>query len=89
MAWLMPPRLAVWRRCGRRGPATVERERSSAYTASHLGALLRAAQLARVLGADLPGLSEVPAAVAGTLGVNPDTFGLDLPGCQAWDGVEL
>jgi hypothetical protein len=43
--------------------ATVERERSSAYTASHLGALLRAAQLARVLGADLPGLSEVPAAV--------------------------
>lgn len=42
---------------------TVERERSSAYTASHLGALLRAAQLARVLGADLPGLSEVPAAV--------------------------
>ena len=31
--------------------ATVERERSSAYTASHLGALLRAAQLARVLGA--------------------------------------
>jgi glutamine---fructose-6-phosphate transaminase (isomerizing) len=43
--------------------ATVERERSSAYTASHLGVLLRAAQLARVLGADLPGLSEVPAAV--------------------------
>jgi glutamine---fructose-6-phosphate transaminase (isomerizing) len=43
--------------------ATVEQERSSAYTASHLGALLRAAQLARVLGADLPGLSEVPAAV--------------------------
>jgi glucosamine--fructose-6-phosphate aminotransferase (isomerizing) len=43
--------------------ATVERERSSAYTASHLGALLRAAQLARVLGADLPGLSEIPPAV--------------------------
>src|SRR6266542_6396992 len=42
---------------------TVERERSSAYTASHLGALLRAAQLARALGADLPGLGEVPAAV--------------------------
>ncbi len=42
---------------------TVEQERSSAYTASHLGALLRAAQLARVLGADLPGLGEVPAAV--------------------------
>jgi len=42
---------------------TVERERSSAYTASHLGALLRAAQLARALGADLPGLAEIPAAV--------------------------
>jgi glutamine---fructose-6-phosphate transaminase (isomerizing) len=42
---------------------TVPQERSSAYTASHLGALLRAAQLARVLGADLPGLGEVPAAV--------------------------
>jgi glutamine---fructose-6-phosphate transaminase (isomerizing) len=43
--------------------ATVQRERSSAYTASHLGALLRAAQLARALGADLAGLSEVPQAV--------------------------
>lgn len=42
---------------------TVPRERSSAYTASHLGALMRAAQLAQVLGADLPGLSEVPSAV--------------------------
>jgi glucosamine--fructose-6-phosphate aminotransferase (isomerizing) len=42
---------------------TVERERSSAYTASHLGALLRLAQLARALGADLPGIGEVPAAV--------------------------
>jgi glucosamine--fructose-6-phosphate aminotransferase (isomerizing) len=42
---------------------TVERERSSAYTASHTGALLRAAQLARALGAELPGLDEIPAAV--------------------------
>ena len=42
---------------------TVERERSSAYTASHLGALLRAAQLAQALGADLPQLGAVPAAV--------------------------
>jgi len=42
---------------------TVPRERSSAYTACHLGALLRAVQLARALGADLPGLGEVPAAV--------------------------
>jgi glucosamine--fructose-6-phosphate aminotransferase (isomerizing) len=39
---------------------TVERERSSAYTASHLGAVLRAAQLAQALGADLPGLGAVP-----------------------------
>jgi glucosamine--fructose-6-phosphate aminotransferase (isomerizing) len=43
--------------------ATVDRERSSAYTASHLGALLRAAQLARVLGADLVELNGIPAAV--------------------------
>jgi glutamine---fructose-6-phosphate transaminase (isomerizing) len=42
---------------------TVAQEISSAYTASHLGALLRAAQLARALGADLPGLDEVPAVV--------------------------
>jgi glucosamine--fructose-6-phosphate aminotransferase (isomerizing) len=42
---------------------TVERERSSAYTASHLGALLRAAQLARALGADLTGLDQIPSAV--------------------------
>src|SRR5260370_23913617 len=41
---------------------TVERERSSAYTASHLGALLRAAQLARAQGAGLPGLAEIPSA---------------------------
>jgi glutamine---fructose-6-phosphate transaminase (isomerizing) len=42
---------------------TVDRERSSAYTASHLGALLRAAQLAHALGADLSGLGQIPAAV--------------------------
>ena len=33
---------------------TVAQERSAAYTASHLGALLRAAQLAVALGAELP-----------------------------------
>lgn len=42
---------------------TVQRESSSAYTASHLGALLRAAQLAQALGASLPALAEVPQAV--------------------------
>jgi glucosamine--fructose-6-phosphate aminotransferase (isomerizing) len=42
---------------------TGERERSSAYTISHLGALMRAAQLATVLGADIGDLSAVPDAV--------------------------
>jgi glutamine---fructose-6-phosphate transaminase (isomerizing) len=42
---------------------TVEQERSAAYTASHLGALARAAQLALALGADLPRLGDVPSAV--------------------------
>jgi glutamine---fructose-6-phosphate transaminase (isomerizing) len=51
---------------------TVPRERSSAYTASHLGALLRAAQLARALGADLPELGQVPAAVEGAYRVPTD-----------------
>jgi glucosamine--fructose-6-phosphate aminotransferase (isomerizing) len=51
---------------------TVPRERSSAYTASHLGALLRAAQLARALGGDLPGLGEVPAAVEDAYRARPD-----------------
>jgi len=47
---------------------TVERERSSAYTASHLGALLRLAQLAAELGAALGGdLAAVPDAVAAEL----------------------
>ena len=26
---------------------------------------------------------------AETLGVNPDTFGLDLPGHQSWDRIQL
>jgi len=46
---------------------TVERERSSAYTASHLGALLRLAQLATELGAALGDLDAVPDAVAAEL----------------------
>lgn len=46
---------------------TVERERSSAYTASHLGALLRLAQLATELGAKLGDLRAVPEAVAAEL----------------------
>jgi glucosamine--fructose-6-phosphate aminotransferase (isomerizing) len=43
---------------------TVEPERSSAFTVSHLGALLRAAQLATLLGANAGDLDAVPDAVA-------------------------
>jgi glucosamine--fructose-6-phosphate aminotransferase (isomerizing) len=46
---------------------TVEPERSAAFTASHLGALMRLAQLARALGAELNGLEDVPAAVEDAL----------------------
>lgn len=52
---------------------TVPRESSSAYTASHTGALLRLAQLAEALGAHLGDLSQVPDAVAAVLaGPGPD-----------------
>ena len=46
---------------------TVEPERCAAFTASHLGALLRAAQLANALGASLP-LEAVPGVVESALG---------------------
>ena len=42
---------------------TTEPERSAAFTASHLGCLLRTAQLASLLGADLGDIDAVPAAV--------------------------
>jgi glucosamine--fructose-6-phosphate aminotransferase (isomerizing) len=45
---------------------TVELERSDTYTASHLGALLRLAQMAQTLGAQLD-LEHVPEAVAAAL----------------------
>lgn len=45
---------------------TVEQERCAAFTASHLGALFRLAQLARALGADLD-LEAVPDAVEAAL----------------------
>lgn len=50
---------------------TVPGETSSAFTASHLGALLRLAQLASALGAPLGALDEVPDAVARELGQGP------------------
>jgi glutamine---fructose-6-phosphate transaminase (isomerizing) len=46
---------------------TVEQERCAAFTASHLGALMRLAQLARALGAELGVLEEVPSAVEAAL----------------------
>jgi glucosamine--fructose-6-phosphate aminotransferase (isomerizing) len=46
---------------------TVEIERSETYTASHLGALLRLAQLAVALGATLRELAAIPDAVADAL----------------------
>jgi glucosamine--fructose-6-phosphate aminotransferase (isomerizing) len=46
---------------------TVEQERCAAFTASHLGALMRLAQLALALGADLGELENVPAAVEAAL----------------------
>jgi glutamine---fructose-6-phosphate transaminase (isomerizing) len=46
---------------------TVEQERCAAFTASHLGALMRLAQLAVALGAALDGLDDVPDAVEAAL----------------------
>jgi glucosamine--fructose-6-phosphate aminotransferase (isomerizing) len=46
---------------------TVAAETSYAYTASHTAALLRLAQIAQALGADLGDLSAVPGAVAAVL----------------------
>jgi glutamine---fructose-6-phosphate transaminase (isomerizing) len=46
---------------------TVEKETADAYTASHLGALMRLAQLTQALGGDLGDLEAVPDAVAAAL----------------------
>jgi glucosamine--fructose-6-phosphate aminotransferase (isomerizing) len=46
---------------------TTEQERSAAFTASHLGALMRMAQLASALGADLGDLQAVPDAIESAL----------------------
>lgn len=50
---------------------TVPMEKSYAYTASHTGALLRLAQMATALGADLGDLAEIPDAVARLLDAPP------------------
>lgn len=50
---------------------TVPRETSAAYTASHLGALFRMAQLAQALGAELGNIAALPDAVAAALAGDP------------------
>ncbi len=73
---------------------TVDQERSAAFTASHLGALMRVAQVARALGAPLEGLQDVPeaveAALARDLGVKPPARLLELTGAgpNQWTAAE-
>jgi glucosamine--fructose-6-phosphate aminotransferase (isomerizing) len=73
---------------------TVEQERSAAFTASHLGALMRLAQIAQALGATLAGLEDVPDAVEdalqGELGVEPPLRLLELIGAgpNQWTAAE-
>src|SRR5689334_4640894 len=73
---------------------TVEPERSSAFTVSHLGALMRVAQLAVALGADLD-LGSVPDAVAEVvdgppIGVEPPARSLEFIGAgpNQWTAAE-
>jgi glucosamine--fructose-6-phosphate aminotransferase (isomerizing) len=74
---------------------TTEQERSAAFTASHLGALMRMAQIAALLGAELGPLDAVPDAVAGALGaagptVEPPARLLELTGAgpNQWTAAE-
>jgi glutamine---fructose-6-phosphate transaminase (isomerizing) len=73
---------------------TVEQERCAAFTASHLGALMRLAQLAVALGASLDGLADVPdaveAALAYDLGVEAPPRLLELIGAgpNQWTAAE-
>ena len=74
---------------------TVPEEVSAAFTASHLGALMRVAQLAERLGASLGALDDVPDAVArelanGPMGVAPPARLLEFAGVgiNAWTAAE-
>jgi glucosamine--fructose-6-phosphate aminotransferase (isomerizing) len=74
---------------------TVDPERSAAFTASHLGALMRLAQLTVALGADLGPLAAVPDAVAGIvegppIGVEPPARSLEFIGAgpNQWTAAE-
>ena len=67
---------------------TTAQERSSAYTASHTGAMLRLAQIAVALGADLGPLDAVPDAVAAVIdgppiGVEPPRAVAGVHRCRA------
>jgi glucosamine--fructose-6-phosphate aminotransferase (isomerizing) len=73
---------------------TVAQERSGTFTVSHLAALMRLAQLARALGADLE-LEALPEAVAAVIdgpspGVDRPTRGLDFVGAgpNQWTAAE-
>ena len=73
---------------------TVPPERSSAYTASHCGALFRLAQIAAALGADLP-LEDVPDAVAEVVdgpavGIEPPRRSMEFIGAgpNQWTAAE-
>jgi glucosamine--fructose-6-phosphate aminotransferase (isomerizing) len=74
---------------------TVSEEVSAAFTASHLAALMRVAQLAERLGASLGALHDVPDAVArelaqGPVGVKPPARLLEFAGVgiNAWTAAE-
>ena len=73
---------------------TVEQERCAAFTASHLGALIRLAQLAVALGASLEGLDRVPDAVEAALerdlGIEPPLRLLEFTGAgpNQWTAAE-
>jgi glutamine---fructose-6-phosphate transaminase (isomerizing) len=73
---------------------TVEQERSAAFTASHLGALMRLAQLTVALGASSDGLDRVPDAVEAALerdlGIEPPPRLLEFTGAgpNQWTAAE-
>ncbi len=74
---------------------TVAPERSSAYTASHSGAMFRLAQIAVALGADLGPLEAVPDAVAAVvdgpaIGVEPPRRSMEFIGAgpNQWTAAE-
>jgi len=93
-------RASVEKRANDMGPAltrptSVPEEVSSAFTASHLAALMRVAQLAEHLGASLGTLHDVPEAVARQLaqdpvGVKPPARLLEFAGIgiNAWTAAE-